>query len=111
MLRRLSCTTVVCAAALWSFASIAPAAQRFADPAGTGDCTTAQTPCSYEAAIAGAGNGDEVILAPGDYGSAVSPRTTTVYAYQQLDVHGAAGQPRPRIFSNATFPLGLANTA
>jgi hypothetical protein len=104
----------ICALGALALLAVTPsaiAAQRFASPDGAGDCTTSSSPCGYESAITGAGNGDEVILAPGDYGSALVPRTAVVYSYLQLAVHGVAGQPRPRIFSSSTFPLGLANAA
>lgn len=109
MLERWWRTTAFCVLALLACAPGASAAQRFAAPDGSGDCSTAPTACSYEEAIGGASDGDEVILAPGDYGTAVSPRPAGAYSYQRLDVHGAAGQPRPRIFSSAPFPLGLEN--
>ena len=102
---------LIVVAALLASAGQAAAAQRFASPTGSGTCATAEDACSYQAAVLGAAIGDEVILAPGDYGSPASPVTADVLSYNQLDVHGVAGQPRPRIFSSATYSLGLFNPA
>ncbi len=101
----------VAIAAILVTAGPAGATQRFASPAGAGSCATVDAPCSFPTAMLGAASGDEIILAPGDYGSELSPITADVYSYGALDVHGAAGQPRPRIFSSATYSLGLYNPA
>lgn len=94
--------------------SIAQAAQRFAAPSaqGSGDCSSAADACSLQKALSGAATGDEVILAgdAGSYGIQAAPITTTltqssgVYA---LSIHGAAGQPRPVIYSSASVAVQL----
>ena len=101
----------VAIAAILVTAGPAGATQRFASPAGAGSCATADVPCSYPTAMLGAASGDEIILAPGDYGSELSPIAADIYSYDALNVHGVAGQPRPRIFSSATYSLGLYNAA
>jgi hypothetical protein len=50
-------------------APAAMAAERHARPAGTGDACSAAAPCSIETAFSGSASGDEIVLAPGDYGS------------------------------------------
>lgn len=72
------------------------------------NCSSPANACSYQTAVTGAGSGDEVILASGDYGSSILPIATNVASGQpNLYVHGVLGQPRPRIFSSAVFALGL----
>jgi hypothetical protein len=57
-------------------------------------------PCNVYFAMTVAADGDELILEEGDYGSSTAPLTATIASSApNLDVHGAAGQPRPRIFS------------
>ena len=102
---------IVAIAAILVTAGPAGATQRFASPAGAGSCATAAAPCSYPTAMLGATSGDEIILAAGDYGSELSPIAADIYSYDALNVHGVAGQPRPRIFSSATYSLGLYNAA
>ena len=70
------------------------AAQRFASALSsdtTGSCTQA-APCQLGHAIGGASAGDEVIVEPGDY-AVSSPLNAPV----SMDLHGVAGQPRPRL--------------
>jgi hypothetical protein len=91
---RVALSTVV--GALLLAASTAPAAsaatQRYAGPSGSGtDCTSAK-PCSLAQAVAAAGAGDEVIVAPGDY-----PLPQGLAAVKAFTIHGVAGQPRPRL--------------
>ena len=76
----------------------AGAAQRWTTPestAGSGACT-AVSPCGIEYAIEGAADGDEVIVQPGTY-----KLTQTIDAPGPLELHGVAGQPRPRLISSA----------
>ena len=88
----------------------AAAQQRFASPGGTGDCSQ-PSPCDIATAINNATSGDEVILAPGDYGSPGSELSTQLQSSQtNLDVHGVDGQPRPRIYTNTLFGLDLAGS-
>ncbi len=101
-MRRLSVLATLLAICCASPAAAAPT-QRFAAPGGSGDCSQS-SPCDIETAINAATSGDEVILAPGDYG----PLTAALASTQtNLNVHGAGGQPRPRIFTNALFGLDL----
>jgi hypothetical protein len=81
-----------------------------ASPTGksTDDCTT--TPCDFATAWNKAVDTDEVVIAPGDYGS----QTTPVFAqFQQhaVNVHGEAGKPRPRIYTSYDFGLSLTNAS
>lgn len=91
-----------------SAAPAASAATRYASPNGSpiSPCTQAD-PCDLATAITGAGSGDEVIVAPGDYG----PFSTELRAAVSIALHGAAGQPRPRISSSAATALSLAGGA
>jgi Ca2+-binding RTX toxin-like protein len=94
---------------LGGLAGASPAgAVRYAGPSGSGATCTEDAPCDYKTAIEGAPAGDEVILLPGDYGSAAMPLSYSVSSYTaNLNVHGQDGQPRPRIFSSVVFSLGL----
>lgn len=100
---RLRLLTVV--GALLAVASTAPAAsaaaQRYASPTGSGDCSSA-SPCDVTQAVNGAAAGDEVIVAPGDY-----PLTTTLFTQAPITIHGVAGQPRPRLFFSGPGQMGL----
>ncbi len=80
------------------------AANRYASPLGSGTACTAAAPCGIVQAINFAGSGDVVILAgnAGTYGTAGLPLTTQLEPPQiDTTVEGAAGQPRPVIYSNA----------
>jgi hypothetical protein len=80
-----------------ALAGTAAAATRHATPTGAGDCS-AGSPCSLVTAIDGAANGDEIVVHPGEHTVA-----TILDDYgKRLDIHGAAGQPRPRILSSAS---------
>lgn len=83
----------------------ASAAQRFASPTGTGSnpCLNSMDPCPITTAINMASSGDEVILAPGDYGSLGSPISTGLSA-QGVSVHATPGA-RARIFGNQPIVL------
>src|SRR3954454_8723015 len=100
---------VMTALVVGGLAGACPAgAARYAGPSGSGATCTEAAPCDYETAIEGAPAGDEVILLPGDYGSAAAPLSNTVStSTANLNVHGQDGQPRPRIFSSAGFSLAL----
>jgi hypothetical protein len=74
-------------------------AERYAAPGGSGTACSAAAPCALDGAVNGAADGDEVIIAPGDYGSPAAPMTTPlVIVNKDVEVHGVAGQPRPRLF-------------
>jgi len=94
--------------------SIAQAAQRFAAPSaqGSGDCSSAADACTLEKAFEGAATGDDLILAgdAGTYGTQATPISTMLTqpsGVYTLDVHGAAGQPRPVLYSSATVGMQL----
>ena len=76
----------------------ASAAQRWTTPESTarsGACTAA-SPCRIDYAIEGAADGDEVVVAPGTY-----QLTQTIDTPGPIELHGVAGQPRPRLISSA----------
>ena len=78
--------------------SASAATQRYAAPSGSGTACTAAGPCSLKQAVEAADDGDEVIVAPGDY------PLTGLHA-MDVTIHGIAGQPRPRLlFDNAPTP-------
>jgi Ca2+-binding RTX toxin-like protein len=84
------------AVAATATASPASAAVRYVAPDGVtdGECTDKQQPCEIEHAIENRSQpGDEVIVAPGDY-----PLRDSILVIRDVYVHGADGQPRPRIF-------------
>ena len=94
------------------FLLLAPSASavvRHASPTGdasSSGCTDAEPPCSLKRAVETVANpGDEVILAAGTY--VVS---SPVAVNKAIDVHGAAGQPRPRVTSASpgVFSLSVA---
>src|SRR5215212_8442900 len=74
------------------------AAQRYASPAGTGDCSSAN-PCSLVAAVNSGGASDDVIVAPGDYDLA----GTALVVKPAMTVRGADGQVRPSIHGATDF--------
>jgi hypothetical protein len=73
-------------------ASPALAAQRYASSAGGGSACSSGTPCTIQTAFAQQVNGDEIILAPGDYNAA-----STLTVLTNASVHGVQGQAVPRI--------------
>jgi hypothetical protein len=82
----------------------ADAAIRYAEPGGNGaePCNLAD-PCEIHAAAQGhtpsdVGNGDEIILLPGDYSLTAGIELLD----PNLKFHGQAGQPRPRLVSTGT---------
>ncbi|MDX6699514.1 MAG: hypothetical protein QOE65_2911 [Solirubrobacteraceae bacterium] len=89
------CATGLAALGLATSAGAAP---RYASPAGTpaDDCSSGR-PCDFVTAVNGAVDNTEVIVAPGDYGSAASP-VTSFSTSSDVDVHGPVGGPRPRVF-------------
>ena len=82
-----------CAIALLCAASSAAAAQRYAAPNGSGSACSSGSPCAIGIAFSGANNGDEIIIATGDY-NAVS---STLFVPQGGYAHGVHGEPPPRI--------------
>ena len=84
---------IACAVALLCAASSAAAAQRYAAPNGSGSACSSGSPCAIGIAFSGANNGDEIILAAGDY-NAVS---SNLFVPSNGFAHGVHGQPAPRI--------------
>ena len=76
---------------------------RYAAPTGSGSACTQAAPCGLKTAVESvAVNGDEVVMAAGDYGLGFSGLTVD----DAINLHGSAGQSRPRILSggnNAVF--------
>ena len=84
----------------------ASAATRYAAPAGTGTACTSAAPCGLSQAITAASEGDEVVVGTGSYGDP-TPLPTQISGPSALDIHGEAGQPRPKIVFSSTFGLQL----
>src|SRR3954447_3279864 len=95
--------SVAAIAAITCFAlagsSQALAAQRYASPSGSGSACTQVSPCPIDVAAINASTGDEVIVAPGDY----SPPGNVTLAVNNVYLHGADGQPAPRIHFTGGF--------
>ncbi|MBN9622141.1 MAG: hypothetical protein J0H06_04160 [Actinobacteria bacterium] len=84
---------LLAAMALLVLPATALGATRYASPGGVGSGTcTEGAPCSLAYAITAATAGDEVVVTPGTY-----PVAATIEATVALNIHGVAGQPRPRI--------------
>ena len=84
-------------------ATPAAAATRFAEPLGSGlDPCGQADPCSIQNAAdpTKVQDGDEVVLLPGDYSL-----SATLGIVDAIDIHGQAGQPRPRLLSSASTAL------
>lgn len=93
----------VCALAL---PATAAAEQRYTAASSTktiGSCPQTD-PCKLKWAVDGATTGDEVIVQPGDY-----TVDQTILVNKDLNIHGADGQPRPRLVAGGTVSavLGL----
>lgn len=88
------------AIALLALPPAASAAQRFAAPSGTGTVCSAAERCDLATAITGPGiaAGDEVILAPGDYGTPAAPITSTITRSLRITLRGEDPAARPRIW-------------
>jgi hypothetical protein len=103
-------TLLTAGVALLFAAAPASAATRYAAPAGSGGpntCLDPATPCQLQHALVQADPGDEVVVQPGDY-----PTANTVQVGDRVDLHGVAGQPRPRIvYSGAAEALTVAFAA
>jgi hypothetical protein len=77
---------------------------RYAAPGGSGSACTQASPCSVQTAVTVvATDGDEVVLRPGDYGIGFG----TLIVDDAINVHGASGQPRPRILSGGNSAVDL----
>jgi hypothetical protein len=86
-------TLVAVTATLVAVTPAAAAVQRFVSPTGAGATCTSSSPCSLQQAFTGQNAGDEIIIAPGDYG----PLSVDLNSASNAYVHGVQGQPRPRI--------------
>lgn len=98
---------LIAGAALVALLTAAPAAAhaatRVASPDGAnGASCQSQDPCSLDTAITGAASGDEVVIEPGDY------NVSSVSESVPLNIHGVAGQPRPRILGTSSSAAVLA---
>jgi hypothetical protein len=83
-------------------APAASAAVRYAAPAGSGTGCSSSAPCTLETAFSGAGDGDEIVLASGDYGSPQDPPDIQYFDnWHALNVHGVPGQPLPRVWTSS----------
>jgi hypothetical protein len=71
--------------------------ERFASPSGSSlaPCTLA-APCDLATAVNGASSGEEVVLAPGSYGTAASPLTTPLTNSGSIVIDGAS--PAPQLY-------------
>jgi hypothetical protein len=82
----------------------AGAAQRYttADATLTSGACDALSPCQIDVAVNQAAAGDEVVVAPGTYsvGTQLDPAAA-------IDLHGVAGQPRPRLVSTPVATSAL----
>jgi Ca2+-binding RTX toxin-like protein len=94
------------AIAVLAGAQSAAAVVRYASPAGTNVTTCPQIdPCSLQVAVESAAANDEVIVNPGDYNEGANELDIPL----TVDVHGASGQPFPRILSSAVQRAVFAN--
>ncbi len=99
--RRLLIAAIGAASLLLIVPAAAAAAVRYAAPAdtGDGDCGSAADACDLLQAVSGASGTDEVIVRGA--GSSYDLGSSGVGTNAALYIHGAAGQPLPRIFSSA----------
>jgi hypothetical protein len=85
----------------------AAAAVRFAEPGGNGPTATCprSNPCDIQPAVESPSvtAGDEVVVLPGNY----SLGNDLLGPEQPISLHGAAGQPRPRLSSTANVALEI----
>ena len=88
-------------AVLLAGAADASAAQRFVSPTGSGGAPCSSgNPCSLQTAVETvAADGDEVIIAPGTY---IEGADTLISVHDGLDIHGAAGGPKPVIAGSSS---------
>jgi hypothetical protein len=100
--RRVPLAAIAAAALTVIAAPSASAAIRYAEPGGDGPAATCpeSNPCDIQVAVENpiVANGDEVVVLPGTYnlGSAMDS-TSNLDINDAIDLHGAAGQPRPTI--------------
>jgi hypothetical protein len=78
---------------------------------GSADCSTAGNACTIQTAFTNAGDNDEIVLAPGTYGS--PPYTAGLsMAKSNVYIHGTRGSPRPQIEfdDGADTPMTITGT-
>jgi hypothetical protein len=82
--------------------------ERFAAPGGlpVNPCTPA-APCDLATAVNGATEGQEVLLAPGSYGSAASPLTTPLKNGNDVAIEGEGATPQLFLATPGEFDLTL----
>ncbi|HEY3758813.1 MAG TPA: fibronectin type III domain-containing protein [Solirubrobacteraceae bacterium] len=79
--------------------SFSASLERFASPAGSSSAPcTLSAPCDLLTAVNGASSDDEVLLAPGSYGSAASPLTTPLVNSNSIVIDGSGSGSAPQIF-------------
>jgi hypothetical protein len=101
---KLPTAVAVVAMFLLTASGTAQAAQRYAAPDGSGTECTQAAPCTLDTAVHGVAghfpqNGDEVLVAAGDYGSPAAPLTVGLEPLAQMNIHGVAAGPRPRVYT------------
>lgn len=80
---------------------------RHAGPAGAGIGCTVLAPCDLGTAVNGATSGDEIVVAAGSY----TGYPNLAAAGKALNIHGAAGQPRPVLTTaTSTLTVGAGST-
>lgn len=95
---RVSATLGTAVVLIMAVPAMANGATRYAVPTGgSGTTCTSDAPCDVFVAVESASNGDEVILASGDYSLGATRLDLTVDA----NVHGTVGAARPRLISTA----------
>ncbi|HKP91044.1 MAG TPA: hypothetical protein VJT75_13840 [Thermoleophilaceae bacterium] len=100
-------------AALLSLAVAAPAhaatLRAAPQPRGNGQCSPAPNACTIQQAFANAGTGDEIVLAPGTYGSPAPYTSGLSMTMANVRIHGTHGFPRPKIEFNdlADTPVSI----
>ena len=102
-IRTLGLLLALMASSMVLAAGASAASTRYVATDGTGSACTQGAPCDIVTGVNSAGAGDEVIIAPGTYTTA----TQLSNASNQLNVHGAAGGPRPVLRSSASIALQL----
>jgi hypothetical protein len=102
---------LVCALAIVALAcaaSSSAALDRYASPTGSGDCTTAATACSLKTAVDSTPGIATVHVAPGTYGSALTPienlGSDSTFGGLQLRALDPANRPKIFISQNIAAP-------
>ncbi len=104
--RRAVAVAATCACTLFAGATAASAADRYASPAGTGDCSV-NSPCNFATATTGLSIGDRVILKPGTY----AINSTLNIAGWELRGESTANKPLITSTANTLFTMGPTDSA